>query len=510
MKRKMLIIEGIKVAIAFLLIMILTFSNFITAIGGFISYASDQRTETNSENINFDVYLIDEDNNKNYVYGANINNKELKMGIEVSVNQTGYFDGKITLTNGNIEIKNIIENDKDKVNKLENNTITLNRINAGETAKIILQAEIKHQEKIPENYTEFENTFELKGEYKYEENKVTDIQSTKSIQLNLKYPEEQSEEILEAEIITNKIFNINQENKRLIQILLKSGIQENIYPIKQTQININVPENVENIEVMPQELNGTTKMSELEFTEENWNWDKEKNSLQINIQNTSKDGQIYWPQEGYDQFVITYIFPENIEYRNIEFNIQRIIELYNTQLTQIKNELTLKTEEEKDKTINYTISNTESQIYKGKIYSHQDREYQKTGTIDINYSKINKQIELIENEDKYILNNQQITANSIYKNIIFKKEQIEKILGETGELSILKENDEIISTINKDTQANENNEIEINLEELNITNLKIRINNEETNGKIEFISTKILKDSGLDRQVTKQIRQIYQ
>lgn len=440
-----------KIAIVWILISIIMSSNIIVLFKGFISYASEERTQTNNENIDFDVYLITEDNNIQYEAQTNIEDNKLKIGIDLAVNNNGYLDSEITLKSGNIKIKNITDNDK--INKLENNTIKLNRINAGEKIQLILETEIEHNETIQQDFTKKENIFELKGEYKDASEKITNIQSQKSVTIDITYPENQEKEILKAEVITNKIYQINNENKRLIQILVKSGLKDNLYPIKQTQIDINVPENTEKIDVISKEQKATTNKPEYDFTNENWNWNKQEKKLEIIVQNKEQDNLISWNKEGLDQFIVTFIFPENTEYKNTNFEIQRTITLYDSKNTNLKNNTKITPEDEKEGTIQYSIINNENDIYKGKMYSHQEREYQKTGTININFKEINGNIEVTEIQDKYIIENKQINANSIYKNITFNKTQLQKILGQTGKLIILKENNEIVQEINKDTRC---------------------------------------------------------
>ena len=193
-----------KIAIVWILISIIMSSNIIVLFKGFISYASEERTQTNNENIDFDVYLITEDNNIQYEAQTNIEDNKLKIGIDLAVNNNGYLDSEITLKSGNIKIKNITDNDK--INKLENNTIKLNRINAGEKIQLILETEIEHNETIQQDYTKY---YVDKAYTIYDKNLDLKFNTTDEAILNHAILNE--DEVLKDGITGIKVYNNNSD-----------------------------------------------------------------------------------------------------------------------------------------------------------------------------------------------------------------------------------------------------------------------------------------------------------
>ena len=137
MKKKIL-----KMGVAIILIITLTMANFIFVGASGISYAVEmlqEETVTNNKNVTFDVYFKDEEGNKITETQQAINKTDMKLYMQVSVKKEGYFNGTIELKNSNFSLKT--EDLSENINKIEENTITLNQINANETAEIELAIE---------------------------------------------------------------------------------------------------------------------------------------------------------------------------------------------------------------------------------------------------------------------------------------------------------------------------------------------------------------------------------
>ena len=64
--------------------------------------------------------------------------------------------------------------------------------------------------------------------------------------MNWKSSEETKAE-LNAELSTNYIYNVKGEEKRLVQILVNSNVTNNNYPVKNSEINLNVLDNVQEV-----------------------------------------------------------------------------------------------------------------------------------------------------------------------------------------------------------------------------------------------------------------------
>ena len=147
--------KKVKKILASLLAIILMFSNFTLLgsciINGLVSYAADveinnQDNKTNSENIAFEAYFMNEKGQKVYEVDSDINSEETKLYISLGVKNKGYLkNAKIELLDANFNLKNY-ENVVYSQNEEDNNsekfgvtkTITLNnnQINAGETMSL--------------------------------------------------------------------------------------------------------------------------------------------------------------------------------------------------------------------------------------------------------------------------------------------------------------------------------------------------------------------------------------
>ena len=108
----------IKLITVMLLLVTLTTINFIYVGASFVSLAAEE-ISTNHKNIDFTSTL----------------KSESLLTLSVTVKNEGYFNGEITLENSNFKLKNT---SSEYVNKIEENKITLNQINAGTTAIIMM------------------------------------------------------------------------------------------------------------------------------------------------------------------------------------------------------------------------------------------------------------------------------------------------------------------------------------------------------------------------------------
>ena len=227
------------------------------------SYASDGLNidnKTNNDNILFSARLEEND--------VFMNSEDIKLIIDIEVKNDGFFNGEISLDNNNFIFKDEL---KDGIASIEENKIVLNQINA--TSKVSL--EIGIQPIKSDNYKlEFlnkESDVKLTGQYVTSADSKVDINTVKKVNLALKNPYINNGEDytdFETNIITNKIFNINNQNKRIIQIYVKNGIKENIYPIMNSTLKMTIPQEVEEVEVLSRGTYATNGKNANEFTED--------------------------------------------------------------------------------------------------------------------------------------------------------------------------------------------------------------------------------------------------
>ena len=201
-----------KTMVVLMILATLTLTNFIYVGAGLFSYAASD-VETNHKNVEFTTNLKDD--------------KTLTLGV--TVKNEGYFNGEITTENSNFKLKS---SNSEYVNKVEENKIALNQINAGTKAQIEVEIEPIKDEQLNVGLLSAETKINLSGTYKDRTEKNINIKSTRNVKLDYTYSKEDNVEN-GIDLITNKITNVNGEEKRVIQLSLNMGLKSNEYPTKE-------------------------------------------------------------------------------------------------------------------------------------------------------------------------------------------------------------------------------------------------------------------------------------
>lgn len=478
---------------AVLVIFALTVSDFLPVGKAMVSYAIDV-VKTNNANVEFSAYFQNENEEKIKKVEDNID-KEEYLYVDVSVKNEGYFNGEITISNNNFNIKS--DKLSPEVAEINGNVVKLNQINAGSTAKIKLAIEAKKDNNINESLLNAKTNVQLNGQYvnskNVEKDKYVDIKGNDEVEIKWNSSEGSNVE-LEAKLLTNSVYDVNGENKRLVQMLINSKVTNNNYPVKNTEITLNVPEKVEEVKVTARSTNATN--SKLEFNESNYEYNKESKSLTIKISNEDNEN-INWEKDVQDSFVVTYVLNKDTNIANEEITINDKIKLYDEkEITQKQNG---HIEEEIDGIISNTIESNENEIYKGKIYSKEDRDYIETNKINIDYIESGDKIEIVQKEAKYLANETEKNANILYKETKINKDEFLKIFGENGYLTVKNSDNTVISNINKDTEANEEGKIVVTYPN-GEKEIKIETSAPQNIGSLSIENTKTIKDAGYGKE----------
>ena len=475
------------------------------AIVGFtaITYAIDMLS-TQSENVQFKAYFVENDK-ETATIERSIENKDLKLNIDVSVKNEGYFNGTISLENAGFRIKDesIINNN---VKEIKDNVIYLNQINAEDTAHIEVGIEFLNENEISTVSLNSETDVKLKGTY-ISSKKNNEIDATSKVLVNWNIPQNTKAEIL-SKILTNKIYTINQQNKRIVQFLVSSKLTNNSYPTKNTKLLISIPEGATNIEVHKRTTKATN--GEKEFTQNNYKI--ENNTLEINVDNSETDGKISWIKDVQDVFVVTYEFDENKDLSNTNITVNGTITTFDKDVTtgldiafngeQSQVDLS----KEKDGIISVMQEEKETSIYKGKIYSGENRDITSDTIVYVDYASAANEFTLTENAPVFTYeetddedNKKTITkeSNTEYKSLKVNKVQLSAVLGETWSLKIEDK------TITNETQSEENGDIVIELSK-GLKTVDIKASKPIKNGAFLIESTKTLLKTEYTRDEIKQ------
>ncbi len=499
MKQKLL-----KIATVVIMIITLTLANFLLLCVDVVSYAIDVNSgdsSTNHKNIEFMAYFKDEKGEKVTSLNIPINKNDLKLYFHISVKKEGYFNGSINLENSNFKF------DKESLNSdisyVDENTITLNQINAGDIKDIEIDIDVIKNDIYDLKLINFVNEISINGIYKDSTEKDIKIKSIKNVELILNNPYNDNNAILTQSVITNKVLSYKGEKKRIVQIQVNSGVDGNLFPIKTSSLKITTPKILNKYpeKVLVNSIDILTSTGN-RVSDSDYNYNKEDGIVNIDLQNVLlEDNKVNWIKTGEDVITLTYIYEADEETEKIEnlseqsSNIDLSISFYDLNNTIIKVSNSMEIDnEEKDSIITSNVVQNENSIYKGKLYSEISRDIEFSTFINVNLTDVSEFINIIENRETIEGDNFSYNFNSVYKKTLIKKTDLEEIFGQDGYINILNaENKRLISTIRIDSEVDENGYINI-IYPNDVTQIEIETSKPETVGKIEIKHVKTIKN----------------
>lgn len=442
--------------IAIIVVMLLTMSDFLFVGASTVSYAINN-AKTNSANVEFSTYFLNQAGEKVEKIEEDINKGDLYLYVDVTVKNEGYFNGSVTFNNNNFNVKpEVMSND---IAEISGNKVTLKQINAGTTTTIKLAVEAIKNNTINIQDLNRKTNVVLEGQYinskNVEKSKKVDIKGNDSVEVNwVSNPNTANE--LTSRVLTNNVYTVNGEEKKVLQILINNKITNNNYPVKNTTIDLTVPENVKDVSVHSRTNSATN--SGVQFSNKNYNYNKAKNTLTINVENVDKNN-ISWNKNIQDTFVVTYTFDKDTNIQNSDVAINSTISIYDNKELKATNNVHIN--ENIDGIVSYNVSSEEQAIYKGKLYTGEERNYNTTTEINVDYLNVAENISVKENTSSYMEQDKSAKANIIYKESRINKNEFLKVFGEDGSIVIKDEKGTIVANINKDSGTDENGDIVI-------------------------------------------------
>ena len=482
MKNKIL-----KISVVILLIMTLTMTNFIFLGSNLISYAADTMS-TNHKNIEFDAYFKDNNGQKITTLERTADMKEASLYVAINVNTEGFFVGQVKLQNSNFDITS---SESEFVSKISDNTIYLNQLDVGTTAEIEVKVKPIDSDVMNVNMLDCQSELILTGIYRDNTEKDIDIDATREV--NMKLVESNADDNVknEIEVITNKLIKISGESKRVIQLSLHMGLNNNNYPMKEIYAKVNVPEINGSIPEVMKDVHLNT-MSAFDYKYEN-------GYVEITLKNEmTQNNEILWRKQGEENVILTYIYDANIELENIGITAEERIILQNDKvLTSNLGTATL-SNEEIDSTIEVTANNSEESIYKGKLYSGINKQYTSKTVLDVNLADIEEYISIKEEASRYVLADGEVDSNIFYNRTVIAKKDFDTVFGKDGTIEIYNENNELLERITADTEVDENGNIVIDYTGREPKGIEMRTSKPIAEGSITFIHTKTIGASDIN------------
>lgn len=494
--------------IALFLVMVMTMGN-VSLIGTNVYAAFEeleqQKTESSDKNVSFDTYF---QVGNNRVHGVTLDAKqEAYVNFEVKVGNGFLKDSTISLNNANFEIESIEAQSIDGiVKKSTANTIELNQINSNKTVTISAKIKMGHPEYVETNYCQRETTATFVSNY----TNIKGKENTINAQINVGISWITNE--LQTSIDSNVQKYMQFGNKAVIETKITSTLNENVLPIKNTNIKVTVPKVGENLPkevrvhaISTKATNGITNGES--FNADNWNYNSESGELTINVENTAnQEGKVAW-KNGTDEYIVTYIYETTETIPAIEIKAQNTITTYT--------EATAENSIEKTEAIalngnyvDYGITGTEK-VSKGYIYANSvyETNYNEKITANISYKDATEGLVFTKDVEAYNTDNGKIAVDTYYKNTVISKSNFEKILGQEGQIKIFN-GETLLGTIDKNTQPDENGNLVYNYT-ANYNTIRIETTKPVEEGIINIENNKaIAATSSYNYETQKIIRNI--
>lgn len=471
---------------------------------------NEQTSKTNHKNVEFNSYFYGGTHNQTFDIGS----EDAKLYLNVKVNNAGYLEnGTVEFQNANFKLKDGIENENIQSIDSENNKIVLNKLNNGSDITIELPIEILNKDNVSLDYFAKEGTSKLTGNYVDGEGEANAIEKEIVNKLSWRGTAE-----AELKVETTKYvpYKINDTYGVMLQTKVNSGVKNGTLPIKNSSIELSVPEiNGTKPSTVTATANKTEatngKTDGLEFTNNNYSYDMEAGKVTLNVSNLQDS--ISWKKNAVDEYLVTYLFEGKEVYdyvmaNGVDTNVTAVsnINVYNNEETNItKNtNLGIKYTEKLGTISDYEVQASKD-ISKGYVYANyeakekNETEYTTKYIATVNSSKLTTGLEFTQEYDKFVTAEEQEGYTTIDgKNYAYNKRVeisqaiFNKILGEDGEITVKDANGTELGKINKDTKL-ENGVYSLDIASKNNNKLIITTTVPVTEGKLEISVIKALK-----------------
>lgn len=292
--------------LATMLAVILTFANFVLlGVYATNSYATidsleNQKIVSNNVNVKFDAYFANEKGNKTHTQIKDIDEHTI-LFLAVQVDKGYLKNSKIKILGQDAKQANFkIASKAETLDMVENvdaesNIISLKQINSG--TNVILQVPIVSTYSELFDLSNFSkiNNITLTGTYV--DNNGKEIKIEKTINVRNEWGK-QTKAILEQETKTYMPYAVNGEIGTILQTIVKTKLENNNLPVKETNVSIKVPEiqgiKPEEIIVTANNTYATNGEGANKFTKDNWTYDVEKGIINIRVSNEPNENKVIW------------------------------------------------------------------------------------------------------------------------------------------------------------------------------------------------------------------------
>ena len=466
-----------------------------------------QNTTSKDGSVNFDVQY----ENGKHIAVIDQNKNDEKINIALSLKKDGYIkEATIDLSNTNFEISQVKKSEKVQNFDAVNKKITFGQMTSKE--KIAEQITITpiNKEVVSEDNFNKDNHIKLTCTFVNTNLKETKVEQ--EIVIHTEWMAKNIEANLNYEVTKYIPYATENESNLIVQGKITSNVKDDVLPAKNTKININTPQIAGEYPEKVTVINSTEETTE-EINKNGVTYDENTGKLTIEDKNEVENGKIKWQKNKPQEYIVTYIYSakvyENIKDQSIKLNYQLDSELtlYSNKDITVKAKATVE-KEQKEKLgeiAEVVIENpTNDDIYKGYMYNNKitaeenkrETEIANKYTLNIAYSNLIDSFTISQNDDKFTTSKEQeYKANTYNKELKISKQEFDNVLGADGKIEIQSKDGTLLSTIDKDTKA-EQNEIKIDLASFKTENIVLETSKPQTEGSLNFEITKaIAKDN---------------
>ena len=331
---------------------------------------------------------------------------------------------------------------------------------------------------------------------------------------------------MKLEVNLDKYINYNisdQDKGTLIQYDVKVGNNEEelreYIPTRESELNIGLnqidgkyPYDVKVVAKSTEATNGKT-----EEIQENYQYDNTTGTVVIKASNENENGEPISSSEpskdAKDEYLVICYYDTYIEQpieRELDIKISVKASLFeDDRLASAEDELTGKVKENIGELTNISYNTPDiangyikSNIINGTNY---DTVYTEKQSVLISKKESQEKIKILENNNFVKANNNnseteidvENKGDLVYKSTKIRKSDVTRVLGLDGEISILDTNQNLIATINKDTEFEQDGTVTINYEN-EPQAIIIKTSNIQNEGILNIENTKVIKSSMLE------------
>ena len=510
--------------LAMFLIFTLTFSNFAFAANGFISLFSSNKE---NENIEFSAYLANGDETSTAIV-SDVNNENLSIKMQLDVKDKGYLkDGQIS----------IVAEDGEELNfKIKEDT-------KEESSEGKEETESEEEVSEEEEKTESEEEASEEKEISSLEDSDNKIQSIENNIIKLRKIESSSDKLeISIPIEYDQEKYINEEKLMSKTKVILSGIYvdddgddneiSDEIVLTLSKLDIEVPTINEiapaEITVLANKLEATTGkgIGEVKFGNDNWSYNEEEKKITIHIENEkelvkineseqylkedeeAKEEERYYSSTGIDEYLVTYVYKNVEKLDELNINTKANAEIIVFSGFDSDEDNTIYASNEKSFTltgqtgdiVSYEVENEKDSVSKVYGYLGQEIEFDAKTSINVSLTDLVQEVRVEDVENYYIdKSGSHLTTDDIYyKEIYISEENFKDMLGEEGSIEILDQDQNVLATINKDMEADENGNYVVGFEN-RISKIAIKTSAPVKTGNIILSSKKAMSNLSVDK-----------